>query len=65
MRRGEKQVEGIYFFEVWSPVVQRSTVFLMMMFSLKLNLVMAQADITAAFLHAERPPGEDIYTHQA
>ena len=52
---------------LWSIVSCHSMeyFFLMMMFSLKLNLVMVQADITAAFLHAELPPREDFYTHQA
>jgi hypothetical protein len=62
--RGDQQTEGIDFFETWSPVVQWTTVRTMMILAANQNLVTAQADITAAFVHAQLQPGEQIYIHQ-
>jgi hypothetical protein len=62
--RGDKQKAGIDFWETWSPVVQWSTVRTMMILSTKLGLCTAQADITAAFVHANLKPGEQIFVHQ-
>jgi hypothetical protein len=62
--RGDRQQEGVDFFETWSPVVQWQTVRLMMVFSSILGLKTAQADITAAFVHAELPSTENVYIHQ-
>ena len=61
---GNRQTYGVDFFETWSPVVQWSTIRLMMVLSAKLGLKSAQADITAAFLHATLEKGEDIYVRQ-
>ena len=62
--RGDRQKEGIDYFETWSPVVQWTTVRVMMILSAMLNLTTHQADITAAFVHAELPPEEEVYIHQ-
>ena len=62
--RGDRQREGIDFFETWAPVVQWSTVRLMMVLAAKLRLHSAQCDITAAFVHSPLPPEEEIYVHQ-
>jgi hypothetical protein len=62
--RGDCQKEGIDFWETWSPVVQWSTVRLMMTLAAKLDLCSAQADITAAFVHADLEPGEQIFVRQ-
>ena len=62
--RGDRQREGINFFETWAPVVQWSTVRLMMVLAAKLRLHSAQCDITAAFVHSPLPPEEEIYVHQ-
>jgi hypothetical protein len=62
--RGDRQKEGIDFFETWSPVVQWQTVRLMMIFSSILGLKSSQADITAAFVHATLPEHEKVYIHQ-
>lgn len=62
--RGDKQVEGVDYFETWSPVVQWTTVRAMMILSTKLQLHTAQADITAAFVHAELDDNEHIYVSQ-
>jgi hypothetical protein len=46
------QIEGVDFFQTSAPVVQWMTVCSMMILATRLNLVSAQADITAAFVHA-------------
>jgi hypothetical protein len=62
--RGDKQKEGVDFFETWSPVVQWTTVRSMLILATQQNLVSAQADITAAFVHANLKPDENIFVHQ-
>jgi hypothetical protein len=62
--RGDCQKEGIDYFETWSPVVQWTTVRIMLIFSCLLRLKSVQADITAAFVHAQLPPSEQVYVHQ-
>jgi hypothetical protein len=62
--RGDRQVEGVDFFETWAPVVQWTTVRSMMVLATRMNLVSAQADITAAFVHAPLSPEEHIYVRQ-
>jgi hypothetical protein len=62
--RGDKQIEGVDYFETWSPVAQWTTVRLMMVLSSILDLKSAQADITAAFVHAELPPEEQVFIQQ-
>ena len=62
--RGDRQKEGIDFFETWSPVVQWTTVRIMLIFSCILGLKSVQADITAAFVHAHLPTTEQVYVHQ-
>ena len=58
------QVQGIDFFETWSPVFCWRTVRFLMVLSTKLGLRSAQADITVTFLHAHLKPGEDLNIHQ-
>jgi transposase InsO family protein len=62
--RGDRQKEGIDYFETWSPVVQWTTVRIMLIFSCILRLKSVQADITAAFVHAHLPANEQVYVHQ-
>jgi hypothetical protein len=62
--RGDRQIEGVDFFETWAPVVQWTTVRSMMVLATRMNLVSAQADITAAFVHAPLGPEEHIYVRQ-
>ena len=50
--RGDQQLEGIDFFETYAPVVQWTTVQLMLILEILLNLKSKQGDVTAAFLHA-------------
>ncbi len=53
--RGEKQQEGIDYFETWAPVIQWLTVHTVMTLSVKLNLLSVQYNITAVFIHARVP----------
>jgi hypothetical protein len=62
--RGERQTEGVDYFKTWAPVVQWSTVRIVMILAIKLNLISIQCDITAAFIHGRVPPTETIYVHQ-
>lgn len=61
---GNKQVEGVDFFETWAPVAQWSTIRTVMILAIKLNWCSIQCDITAAFIHAHLPASEEIYVHQ-
>lgn len=60
--RGDRQQEGIDYFETWAPVVQWSTVRIVMILAAKLGLISVQCDITAAFIHGRVQ--ETIYVHQ-
>jgi hypothetical protein len=62
--RGDKQLKGIDFFETWAPVVQWSTIRLVMIIAAKLNYCSAQCDITAAFIHAFLPDHEKVYVKE-
>ena len=69
--RGFEQVEGVDYFETFSPVVMWSTVRLLLIMSILLNLDTTQIDYTAAFVHApidclvyvDMPPGFKIEGH--
>jgi hypothetical protein len=37
--RGDRQKEGIYYFETWAPVVQWSTVHIIMILAIKMKLI--------------------------
>jgi hypothetical protein len=62
--RGDRQQEGIDYFETWAPVVQWLTVRIVMALTVKLKLISVQCDITAAFIHGRVPVTETIYVHQ-
>jgi hypothetical protein len=49
---GNKQKEGIDYFETWAPVVQWSPVRVVLVLAAKLELISVQCDIMAAFVHA-------------
>ncbi len=53
---GDQQKEGIDFFETWAPVVQWSTIRIVMVLAATLNLHSVQCDVTAAFIHGPVPP---------
>ncbi|KAL7460733.1 hypothetical protein ACHAXS_001177 [Conticribra weissflogii] len=59
--RGDKQIEGIDYFETFAPVVQWITVRLMLILECLLDLVSKQGDVTCAFLHAHLPEKERVY----
>jgi hypothetical protein len=56
--------KGIDFFETWAPVVQWSTIRIVMVLAATLNLHSLQCDVTATFIHGRVPPDEEIYVHQ-
>jgi hypothetical protein len=60
--RGDRQQEGIDYFETWAPVVQWSTVRIVMILAVKLKLISVQCNITVAFIHGRVT--ETIYVHQ-
>jgi Reverse transcriptase (RNA-dependent DNA polymerase) len=51
--RGDRQIEGIDFFETYAPVVNWQTVRIMLVLSIILGLATKQVDYTAAFIHAK------------
>ena len=59
--RGDQQVHGVDFFETYAPVVQWTTIWLMLTLEVLLGLKSKQGDITAAFVHADVEKGENIY----
>lgn len=59
--RGDMQLEGIDFFETYAPVVQWTTIRLMFILEVLLELKSKQGDVTCAFLHADLGPGETVY----
>jgi len=61
--RGDHQLQGIDFFETYAPVVQWTTVRLMLILEVLLGLKSKQGNVTAAFLHAEIPEGEKVYVN--
>jgi hypothetical protein len=57
--RGDRQVEGVDFFDTFAPVVNWMTVHLMLILIAILGLSTHQVDYTASFIHA--PIDEDLY----
>ena len=57
--RGDKQIEGVDFFDTYAPVINWTTVRLVLILSIILNLQTVQVDYTCAFVHADidKPPG--------
>ena len=51
--RGDRQIEGVDYFETFAPVVQWATVRLLLIFTIHLNLANIQVDYTSAFLHID------------
>jgi hypothetical protein len=51
--RGDRQQEGVDYFETYAPVVNWQTVSIMIIISILLDLKTIQVDYTAAFLHAD------------
>ena len=57
--RGYEQIEGVDYFDTYAPVVSWTTVRLLLVLSIVLNLFTCQVDYTAAF--AQAPVTDDIY----
>ena len=55
--RGDQQVKDVDYFDTFSPVVQWSTIRLMFILSIVLNLKTIQVDYTLAFVQAPAAPG--------
>ncbi len=55
------QFEGINFFETYAPVVQWTTVRLMLIMEVLLWLKSKQGDVTAAFLHDDLEEDENFF----
>ena len=58
--RGNKYLEGIDFFKTYVPVMQWTTVRLMLVLELLLGLKSKQCEVTAASLHADIPEDENV-----
>ena len=58
--KGDQQVEGVDFFETYAPVVQWTTIDLILILEVLLELKFKQGDITAASLHATLTEGGNI-----
>lgn len=59
--RGDRQLEGIDYFETYAPVVMWVTIRLLLILECLLGLVSKQGDVECAFLHAHLEPGEKVY----
>ena len=58
--RGDQQIGGVDYFETYSPVVQWSTIRLMLVLSILLGLETMQVDYTLTFVQAPASPGTYI-----
>ncbi len=59
--RGDQQIEGVYFFETYVPVVQWTTVRLMQILEILLELKSKKGGVTPAFFHADLEKIEEVY----
>ena len=55
------QLEGIDFFETYAPVVQWTTVRLMLILEVLLGIKSKKGNVTAAFLHANLGEDEKVF----
>ena len=64
--RGDRQLHGTDYFDTFAPVVSWTTVRLLLILSLQLELASKQIDYTAAFVHADidLPPGYELMTEE-
>ncbi len=58
---GDQQLEGIDFFVINAPVVQWTTVYLILILQNLFGLKSKQADVTAAFFHATLEEDGKVY----
>ena len=59
--QGDQQLEGIDFFKMYVPLVQWTTVRLLPILEILLDLKSKQRDVTAAFLHGKLGEDERVY----
>ena len=59
--RGDRQIEGADFFETYDPVVQWTTIRLMIILEALLGLKSKQGNVIAAFLHSDFEEGEEVF----
>ena len=59
--RGDMHMEGIYFFETYAPVVQCTTVRLILIFEVFMGLKSKQGNVTTAFLHANLVKDKKVF----
>ena len=59
--RGDMQLEGIDFFEIYAPVVQWKTVGLMLILEVFLGLKSKRGDVTAAFFGADIGKDDKVF----
>jgi Reverse transcriptase (RNA-dependent DNA polymerase)./Integrase core domain. len=57
--RGDQQIEGVDFFDTFAPVVQWSTIRILLILSITLSLATKQVDYVSAFCQA--PIADDVY----
>ena len=61
--RGDHQIEGVDYFEIYAQVVMWTTICLMLILECLLNLKSKQGDVNYAFLYAHVPEEEEVYVH--
>ena len=59
---GDPQVHGVDFFETYAPMVQLTTIRLMLILEVLPGLKSKQGNIIAAFLHADVEKGKNVYS---
>jgi hypothetical protein len=59
--RGDRQIEGIDYFETYAPVVMWVPIRLLLILECLLGLVSKQGNVTCAFLHAHLPKDEEVF----
>jgi hypothetical protein len=57
--RGDQQIEGVDFFDTFAPVVQWSTIRMLLVLAITLSLATKQVDYVSAFCQA--PISDDVY----
>ncbi len=64
--RGDRQIEGVDFFETFAPVVKWTTIRTLLILAVRRGLKTTQVDYTAAFVHADidLPPNYESMTQQ-
>ena len=59
--RGNMQMEGIDLFQIYDPLVQWTTLRLMLILEILLGIKSKQGDVTAAFLHDDLGNDEKVF----